>query len=130
MNPLLWTKPQWDAAGRHLLTFLGTIMPLLVLTGIIKPDQAGTWTAWITNLFGAVATLVLAIAPIYAAVRAAMTASPENQAVQTVKNLEAGIPLNGKRDQLIAAVAEQPDVAKVEMVNPNRAETILSDKVV
>lgn len=130
MNPLDWTKAQWDAAGRHMLTLIGTAVPILIAFKIVTPDQASTWTVWATNVFGAVAGLALALAPIYAALRAAQTAAPDNQAKQAAKNLAANVPISeGRRDDLIAAVANQPDVINVTMVSAAEAERIPSPKV-
>lgn len=129
MNPFTWNKAQWDAAGRHVLTAVTTATPILILLKVITPEQADFWQNTTPIIFASIAGVFLAIGPVYALIQAARSASPDNQAAQTVKNLEAGVPLNGKRDQIIAAVADQPDVKKVEMVDQAKAAEIPSAKV-
>lgn len=129
MNPLVWTKAQWDAAGRHVLTLVGTATPILIYFNVISPAQAGEFTMHVGALFAAITGLFLALAPLYAAWRAAKSASPESQAAQTVSNLEKGVPMNEEKDKLIEAVANQPEVKSVKMVDSAKAATISSQKV-
>lgn len=137
LNIFAWTRAQWDAAGRHLLNIAGTVGALLIALKVVAPAMLASvtpetvtfWTGQGAIIFGALSAVFLALAPIYSMLQAAMSASPESQAEQTVKNLESGVPLNGKKDQLIAAVADQPEVAKIDMVSKAKADEILSDKV-
>jgi hypothetical protein len=138
MNPLTWTKAQWDAAGRHVLTLIGTAAPILIMLKVVSPEQIGTWTVWGTNLFAAVGALCLALAPIYAALRAAQTASPSNQIDQVAKNLAGSAQSQTdnaladpeSRDKIIEAVANMPEVKNVKMKDPAVAEIIPSQKVI
>ncbi len=130
MNPFTWNKAQWDAAGRHVLTALGTATPILIMLKVVTPEQADFWQNTVPVIFASVAGMFLAFGPIYALIMAARSARPDNQAAQTVKNLKADVNLNGKRDELIAAVADQPDVAEIVMRNNAKAQTIPSPKVV
>jgi hypothetical protein len=130
MNPLTWTKQQWDAAGRHMLTLIATATPILIIFKLGTAEEITTWTGHASAIFAAVAALCIALGPVYAAVRAAMSASPENQAKQAAKNLTENIPISEeKRDALIAAVANQPDVLNVTMMSAGEAARIPSNKV-
>lgn len=126
---LKWTKAQWDAFGRHVLTAVGSALAVLVLTGAVSQTQAAEYLGHLTALVTSVIALVATVAPLYAAIRAAHTASPEKQAEATVQNLDSGAPLNGKKAELIAAVANQPEVKEIVMQDPVEAEGIPSMKV-
>ena len=127
---LSWNKSQWDAFGRHVLTACGAALAALAMAGFLTTAQTAEYlghaTVFITSIVGLAATL----GPIYGAYKAASSASPTNQAVQTVKNLNEGTPLNGERAKIIAAVAEQPDVEKVVVKDPIMAVEAPSNKVV
>lgn len=132
-----WTWDQWKAFGRHIGTYAGGIITGAVTLHLIAGADGATLLQAIKDISeglgkvaAGVAAIIGVVGPLYTSIKSSRSAAPEAQAAQTVKNLEAGVPLNGKRDQLIAAVAAQPDVAKVEMVNPAKAERILCDKVV
>lgn len=126
---LSWTKAQWDAFGRHILTAVTSAFAALVLAGVLTSDKAAEYIGHISVLVSSVAGIAVLVGPIYAAWRSARSASPEKQAEQTIANLKANVPINGEKDKLIAAVAEQPDVRKVVMRNPAKADEIDSSKV-
>lgn len=126
---LSWNKSQWDAFGRHILTAAGSAFAALVMTGAITSENATAYLGHLTIFVTAILGLASMLGPIYASIQAANSASPERQAEATVQNLEQGVPLNGKKDQLIAAVAEQPEVKKVQMVSVEKAVEIPSKKV-
>jgi len=127
---LNWNKAQWDAFGRHVLTAVGSAITVLVVVNLVDAKQATVFLDHTSTFINAMIGLITVLAPVYAAYRAASSASPTNQAVQTVKNLNAGTPLNGERAKLIAAVAEQPEVAKVVVKDPITAIEVPSVKVV
>jgi hypothetical protein len=116
---LEWTKAQWDAFGRHIITAATSAFAALVLAGVLTPAQSVEYLGHLTVIVTSLIAIGSLLLPIYAAFKAARSASPEHQAAQTVKNLEAGVPLNGKRDQLIEAVANQ---LKAEAISSNKVK--------
>lgn len=129
MNPFTWNKAQWDAAGRHVGTIFSTAAPILILLKVITPEQADFWQNTTPIIVASIGGMFLALFPIYTLIMAARSASPDNQAKQTVKNLKEDT-LNGERDELIAAVADQTDVKEIIMKSPMKANQIPSEKVV
>lgn len=126
---LNWTKAQWEAFGRHVITALSSAVAVLVMIKVVKADDAAAIISSSTQLITALVGLATLVVPIVSGIYASKSAAPENQAAQTVKNLQEGVPLNGKKDQLINAIAEQPDVKKVEMQDPAKAAELPSNKV-
>jgi hypothetical protein len=124
-----WTKAQWEAFGRHIITALAATVATLVAVNLVKAEDAAALVNSATALITAVVGLASIVVPIISGFYASKSASPEHQAAQTVKNLTEGVALNGKRDQLIEAVANQPDVKSVEMQDPAKAQAISSNKV-
>lgn len=125
-----WNKSQWDAFGRHILTAAGSAIAALVMAGVLTTENAAIYLGHLTVFVTAIVALASMLGPIYAAYRAADSASPTNQAIQTVKNLNAKTDLNGEKAKLIEAVAEQPEVARVVVADPVLANEIPSPKVV
>lgn len=125
-----WTKAQWEAFGRHIITALAATVAPLVAVNLVKAEDAAALVSSATALITALVGLASIVVPIVSGIYASKSAAPENQAKQTIANLNAGVPLNGKRDQLIEAVANQPDVKAVEMKDPLKAEAISSNKVI
>lgn len=137
LNPLAWTWDQWKAAGRHGLTALSASLATAVFMGIISSADSKTILANIDlisqgvgKIVAGVTGLITVLVPIYTALRAANSAKPENQAKATIKNLNEGVPLNGTKDQLINALANQPEVAQVKLVDKTKANELPSPKVV
>lgn len=133
---LRWTKAQWDAYGRHIGTYIGGIVTGLITFGLITQTDGATLVAALNDIMdgtgkivAGLATIAGIVGPMYTAWKAARSASPEKQAEQTVKNLQAGTPINGEKKKLIEAVAEQPEVKKVVMTTPEEAYEIPSNKV-
>lgn len=136
MNPFVWTKDQWKAASRHVVTSVGTAMAILLWFKIIPDvnakevvENVNVIVDSLTKISLAVGAIITALGPVWALVKASQSAAPEQQAKATIANLEHGVPLNGKKDALINAVAEQPEVKKIEMVDPAKADSIPSEKV-
>jgi hypothetical protein len=131
-----WTWDQWKAVGRHGLTAVSAIIGTLVFSDLINANNAQDLAKDVNiivdsvgKIATAIAGIVAILAPVYAGLRAASSAKPENQAKAVVKALDQGLPLNGKRNELINAIANQPDVKKVEMVDKTIADAIPSEKV-
>lgn len=135
---LKWTKAQWDAAGRHVLTALGSALTMAVIMNLITAAQAGVLLEQATNFITALFGLIAVLGPIYAAWQAARSASPAAQVDEVAKNLGSGPvsqaanaiadPLS--RDKIIQAVANMPEVKEVDLVDKSRANEIPSAKVV
>lgn len=136
VNPFNWNVDQWKAASRHVVTAVGAVVGTLVFTKVL-PQAAGESIVAnvkiifdsLSNIITATGAIIVSLGPIWSLIRSTQSASPERQVEATVKNLASGVPLNGKRDLLIAAVANQPDVAKIEMVDKTVAQAIPSEKV-
>lgn len=143
-----WTQAQWDAYGRHVGTYVGGIITGLITIGLVTQTDGMALINGLNSIVEGVGKIIAGIGviagvagPIYTAWRAARSASPEKQAEQTVKNINEGVPINGKKeelvqtlvktdtDALIAAVAAQPEVRKVVVKDPVKAMEIPSDKV-
>lgn len=131
-----WTWDQWKAAGGHGLTAVSASLATAVTFGLLSQADASsvaTNIAIIVESAGkisvALAGLITTFGGVYAALRAANSAKPENQAKATVRALDNGLPLNGERKELIRAIAEQPDVQKVELRDKALAEQIPTPKV-
>lgn len=83
----MWTptRAQVDAASRHAITIAGTAIAIFGLQAKgIKPEQV---TAAITALGSGVndvVVLIAALAPVYAGLKALLSASPTNQASSLV----------------------------------------------
>lgn len=125
-----WNKSQWEAFGRHIITALSAVIATLVMVNLVKAEDAAAIISSGTQLITALVGLAAIVVPVISGFWASATAAPEAQALATVKNLEAGVPLNGKKDQLINAIAEQPEVKKVELRDPAKADSLPSNKVV
>jgi hypothetical protein len=137
MMGLKLTWDQWKAAGRHVGTYAGGIITGAVALGLITSADGASLATGLKDivdgtgkLAAGIVTILGIIGPMYTAWRAQKSAAPENQAKATVKNLEKGVPLNGEKAKLIAAVADQPEIKKVEVLDPNLALAIPSNKVV
>lgn len=131
-----WTWGQWKAAGRHGLTAVAAVLTTLGTVGLLKTADVTVLTTNISTIadsVGKIATsigaIIAVLAPVYAALRAANSAKPENQAAATVRALDQGLPLNGKRAELIRAIADQPEVKKVELEDKALADRIPTPKV-
>ena len=126
---LQWNKAQWEAFGQHILTAVSSVLATLVLVDVIPAAKAGELMAHTTNIVMALIGLAAIIGPVIAAKGAVYTASPSAQADGAAKALNEGTLTNGKKEALIKAVAEQPEVRKVVVKDPTLAATIPSDKV-
>lgn len=127
---LNWTKAQWEAYGRHAITAVGSILATLVTLQIITDAQSAVYLASATTVITAIAGLVGTLLPFYAAWQASRSASPDKQVDQVVKNLESGQTGGEKKQELINAVAEQPEVTEIKVQSPALANAIPSEKVV
>ena len=135
--PKNWTWDQWKAFGRHVITYISGIVSGAMVIGIISNADGTKLIAAISDLAdgaGKVATSIVTIvgilAPLYAALKASKSASPDSQVKAAAKVLELGLPVNGAKDKIINAVADQPEVKKVELVDPAKADTLPSNTVV
>lgn len=127
---LNWTKAQWEAFGRHIITMLASVFATLVFMNVIKAEDAAQIMSSATQLITALAGLAAVVVPVISGIWASRSASPERQVAQTVANLTSGAPLSGeKKKKLIEALAEQPEIKKVVVADPELAEIIPSEKV-
>lgn len=144
-NPIKWTPQQWQAAGKHLLSYSAGGVSIAVAWHFISPGQGTDISSNIndvvegtTQLLKGLAGLLATGAAIYSGLKSAQRASPASQ-VESVVNSLAG-PVSQQvanaiadptsRDKLIAAVADMPEVMKIVPVDPQKAEEIPSAKVV
>jgi hypothetical protein len=119
-NPSTWNVPEWQAAGRHVLTAGGTIVATLVALHFLTQQQSTDivqnvnliWDGAVKVATG-IAGLAGVLAPIYAAVRAAHTASPAEQAKSVEHNLATSVGTQASRLDLINAVAKMPEVRAI-----------------
>lgn len=118
----MWTptRAQVDAASRHAITIAGTAIAIFGLQAKgIKPEQV---TAAITALGSGVndvVVLIAALAPVYAGLKALLSASPTNQASSLVTTATgpASPAATDAKQALIAATIALPEV-----------QTIVTDK--
>ena len=135
--PKNWTWDQWKAFGRHVLTYMSGIVSGAMVIGIISNADGTKLIAAISDLAEgagkvatALATIIGIMVPIYTSLRASKSAAPDSQVKAAAKVLELGLPVNGAKDKIINAVADQPEVKKVELQDPAKADTLPSNKVV
>lgn len=132
-----WTWDQWKAFGRHVGSYAAGLATAAVVVGVVSQADGATLIQGITQVTDGAGKVVTGFAtifgvlwPIYNSIKAARSASPENQAKQTVKNIENGVSINGEQAKLIKAIADTPVVAEVKLTDPKLAESIPSEKVV
>lgn len=132
-----WTWDQWKAFGRHVGTYAGGIVTGAVALGLITNADGASLASALKDIMDGTGKIVAGlvtiagiVGPVYTSLRSSRSASPDNQAAATVKNIEEGVPINGKKADLIKAIADQPEVAVVKLKDPVLAESILSPKVV
>lgn len=144
LNPMAWNKQQWQAAGKHVLSYSAGGISAAVALHFISPLQGSDISGNIndvvegtTQLLKGLAGLVATGSAIYAGLRAAHNASPSSQVSSVVTNLSApqitqaanAVADPASRDKLIAAVADMPEVMKIVPVDPAKAVVIPSQKV-
>lgn len=136
-NVFAWTPDQWKAFSRHVVTAAGTAMAILLwfklipeMNAKIVVENVGIIADSLTKIGLAVGAIVTALGPVWSAIQASKSAAPENQAKATVRNIENNVPINGEKANLINAIANQPEVKKVELEDPVLASEIPSPKVV
>lgn len=135
---LNWTKAQWEAFGRHVLTAVSSALAMAVALNLTTAAQAGELLAHATHFITALIGLIAIVGPLYAAIQASRSASPANQVDAVVKNLSATPAMQAtdaaadpqSREKIIEAVAGMPEVKKVELKDPALAKEIPSAKVV
>ncbi len=135
-NPFKWTPDQWKAASRHVITSTGTALAILIWFKLIPDvnakevaDNVNILVESLTKAAIAIGAIVTALGPIWAMFKASQSAAPEHQAEATIKNLEEGRPIDGKKSELINAIANDPEVKKVEMMDKSKANEIPNPKV-
>lgn len=136
LAPQNWTWDQWKAFGRHVGTYLGGIITGLVTLHLITGADGATLlqairdiTDGTSKIVAGVVAIIGVVGPLYTSLRSSRSAAPDSQVKSAAKVLEAGLPINGAKDKIINAVADQPEVKKVELVDKVQAAALPSDKV-
>ena len=144
LNPMTWTMPQLQAAGKHVASYAAGGVSVFVALHFISPPQGLEATESINSIVDGltqvgkgIAGLAAVVVPIYTSWRAAHNASPAQQVEHVVQQLNASpgtqaanaIADPTSRAKLIEAVAEMPEVKKVVPVDPTLAAAIPSQKV-
>lgn len=113
-----WTWDQWKAAGRHASSYAGGIITGAVALGLVSNVDGATLTSAIKEIMdgsgkviAGLISLVGVVGPIYSAIKASRSAAPENQAKQTVKNIEEGVPLGVEGPKLVEAIVASPNIS-------------------
>ncbi len=144
LNPMQWTWPQLQAAGKHVASYAAGGVSVFVALHFISPPQGLEATESInsivdgvTQIAKGVAGLAAILVPVYTSWRAAHNASPAQQVEHVVAQLNASPGTQAanaladptSRQKIIEAVAEMPEVKKVVPVDPALASAIPSPKV-
>ena len=139
-----WTWQQYQAAGKHVLSYGAGAATAAAVFGLISQKDASDIaenlnTVWdgVMQVAKGLAGLGAVLIPVYTALRAAHNASPKEQLNHVVNNLSApqGTQLANAvadpegRNKLINAVANMPEV-KAVVATPAVASATLSGKVV
>jgi hypothetical protein len=143
LNPTKWTRDQWNAAGKHVLSAAGGGVAVAVVLHAISPTDASAITDGLnsiahglTDVIKGIAGILGVLAPIYAAWRSAHNASPQNQVARATEVIvEASKPgtapvIDTKaKNEMIDAVSNLPGVVGV-VAAPSIAKATPSDRVV
>ena len=148
INPSIWNWNQIDAAGRHVLNTVCTVIATLAATHFITglTPQAATDIASDANqiwhgaseIVDGIAGLLAACAPIYTALRSAMKASPSAQIQsvaktlsqpQAIQNINA-IADPASRTLLIDATSKMPEVKGIVTTSTIASTLTENNKVV
>ena len=135
---------QEKAIGRHVLSYAAGAATAASVMGLISQGDSNTLLSGLNDIANGleqltkgVVAIVGVLAPIYAAVKAAHSSSPQEQIKAVVTNLSApqvtqaadAIADPGGRAKLISAVAEMPEVKGI-VATSAVAKATDSDKVV
>jgi hypothetical protein len=145
LDPRKWTKDQWQAAGKHAVSYgagIATFAAAYGLFGVSTKDAADIGSNLQTIYDGlmqvgkGVGGLVAVFAPIYAAWKAAHNASPQNQVARATEVITeqskpgaATVIDRAQANSVINAVSNLPGVVGV-VTTPSIAAATPSDRVV
>lgn len=128
-----WTAPEWQAAGKHVLSYAAGATTAAVAIHLLSPADASGITENLNTIWNGVmqvakgvAGLAAIVVPIYTSLRAAHNASPSEQVKHVVTNLEASkadqaanaIADPKSRTDLINAVSQMPEVKAIVAIAP------------
>ena len=113
-----WTLGQWQAIGRHVLSYMAGMVTIAVTFNLISHDQAVALLQHLNEVSDGVVSVakgILGLAgilvPIYTALMAKSSASPNAQAKAVAEHKDA--VTNGAKIAVIDAVSKMKGVEQV-----------------